>query len=61
MEAGYLLDTTYGNRHPLRWVEGAPERSLWVGLTLKDRDVFEVATYRCTACGLLKSYAHPAS
>jgi acetone carboxylase gamma subunit len=39
------------------WVQGEPERSIWMGLKLGDRRNLEVRTYRCPECGLLESYA----
>jgi hypothetical protein len=40
-----------------RWIEGHPETSFWEGLKTKGKEAFWVETYRCTKCGLLKSYA----
>ena len=57
MTEGFLLDETHGGRQVLRWVEGSPEKSMWVGLKLKNKEVVHVMTYRCTDCGYLKSYA----
>ena len=57
MHDGILADATQGGYTQPMWVEGAPERSIWTGLKLKGRDRWHVATYRCTDCGFLKSYA----
>jgi hypothetical protein len=57
MEQGYLLDETYGKVRPGRWVEGAPEMSIWTGLKLRGKRKLDIATYRCRRCGYLESYA----
>jgi hypothetical protein len=58
MEEGFILDLAHGNARTVsQWVEGEPERSFWTGLKTKDRDKFQVATYRCAGCGYLESYA----
>ncbi len=59
MQVGVLLDHADGN-HKLqpRWIGGPIERSFWQnGITTKDRPSFDVLTYRCARCGLLRSYA----
>jgi hypothetical protein len=38
-------------------VEGLPERSFWKGLSLKNRRVLMVVSFRCESCGYLESYA----
>ncbi len=58
MEEGFLLDETYGNRNPVYWVGEPPEKSIWTGLKLKEKDIRRVQAYRCPSCGLLKFYAH---
>jgi hypothetical protein len=59
MEEGYLPDR--GHRasyaHPSQWVAGAPERSIWFGVKRGGRRNRPVATFRCTRCGYLESYA----
>jgi hypothetical protein len=63
METGFILDYTYGGRVVSSWVEGEPAQSTFfgkkvVGMTkVKDKRIIETATYRCTACGYLESYA----
>lgn len=57
MVEGFVVDTTYGGRTVSSWVEGAPKRSIWVGVLLEGRKPIEIATYRCTSCGFLESYA----
>lgn len=58
MTLGFLLDVgDHGASRVSRWVEGAPEKSIWTGLKLKDRDVLPIRTFRCARCGYLESYA----
>lgn len=35
LQEGFVLDNTYGARLQSEWIEGAPERSRWVGIKLK--------------------------
>lgn len=58
MEAGYLLDEGYGKRGPIKWIQNAPEFSMWTGLKLGGRQNIQVATYRCRQWGYLESYAN---
>jgi hypothetical protein len=58
MEPGFVADRTHhGKADEQRWVEGAPERSIWTGIRTKGREVFGLETYRCEQCGYLESYA----
>jgi hypothetical protein len=47
MQEGYVLDFTYGGRLRSRWVEGKPKKDLWVGLSIKGKQVFYITAYRC--------------
>ena len=58
MEQGFVADTGHLSVPDTQtWVEGAPERSFWSGLKVKDREVLPVTTHRCVRCGYLESYA----
>jgi hypothetical protein len=57
MQEGFTLDNAYGGRTVSSWVEGEPQRSIWVGVKLEGRTPIEIATYRCMSCGFLESYA----
>ena len=58
MEEGFLVDRgDYNAAHVPSWVAGVPVLSFWEGLQMKDRSRYRVRTLRCTACGLLRSYA----
>ena len=58
MSEGFILDRGDSNSRNLQnWVEGEPVKSFWTGLQTKDRDKFEVSTWRCDRCGYLESYA----
>jgi hypothetical protein len=61
MHPGFFLDSKHGDRRGTTdWIEGAPERSLWMGVKLKGRQRLPVTVYRCERCGFLESYALPA-
>lgn len=57
MEAGFIVDESYGKKLVSTWVQGVPEKSFWMGLRLGSREQVQVATYRCRRCGYLESYA----
>ena len=57
MEEGFVQDQDYGSSHASKWVEGAPEKSFWTGTKTAGKKQVQVATYRCTGCGYLESYA----
>lgn len=57
MVEGFILDMTYGGQLVPRWLEGRPEKSMLTGVKAKGKEARSVATYRCTKCGLLRSYA----
>ena len=58
MERGFVIDKAhYSVPDTQNWVEGAPERSFWMGLRMKGREVVPVVTWRCERCGYLESYA----
>jgi hypothetical protein len=60
MEQGYMLEKGDSNAPAVtHWVQGAPEKSFWMGLKLQGRPVIPVMTYRCEKCGYLESYARP--
>jgi hypothetical protein len=59
MEQGFVADATHPHRYSQLavWYSGAPTRSFWGGLNLRDRTRFYVQTWRCSECGYLESYA----
>jgi hypothetical protein len=57
MAEGFILDTTHGGHGVACWVEGAPVRSMWVGVKLGKKAKYEIQTWRCSRCGFLESYA----
>jgi len=60
MERGYVLEQTDSAMAQSAWIDGAPERSFWMGLKLKGHQRLPVVTNRCPKCGYLESYALPA-
>ena len=60
MQPGFLLDSKHGDRRgATEWVEGLPEKSFWMGLKIKGRQVLPVTAFRCERCGFVESYALP--
>lgn len=58
MEEGYIIDRgDYNIGQVNTWVEGEPVKSFWSGLKVKDKQRFQVKTFRCANCGYLESYA----
>lgn len=58
MEEGFLLERgDVGVLSSEVWVTGAPEKSLFSGVSLKGKQVYNVKTFRCTRCGYLESFA----
>jgi predicted nucleic-acid-binding Zn-ribbon protein len=57
MAEGFTLDHTHGGYKQATWVDGAAEKSVWVGLKLKGRRQLPLASYRCERCGFVESYA----
>jgi hypothetical protein len=57
MEQGFTMDADHGSARVSKWVEGAPEKSFWTGTKTNGKKQLPVATYRCSGCGYLESYA----
>jgi ribosomal protein L37E len=57
LQEGYVPDRGRPGIKQASWVEGKPERSFWTGLKLHGRAQYPIATYRCSRCGFLESYA----
>jgi hypothetical protein len=58
MEVGYVMDRGHNNaRKPATWIEGEPERSIWMGTKIAGKEQIQVHTFRCPKCGYLESYA----
>lgn len=57
MEEGFVIDHgDYGSQSVAKWQGGAPRKSFWTGIKEGDPQV-DIATFRCTRCGYLESYA----
>ena len=61
MQEGWLVDQGFGAYHMTSWVPGPAQPSFWHGLKVDRQAIHRVVAYRCTACGLLESYAIPTS
>lgn len=59
MSEGFVLDQGHGSRSVAAWVDGAPVKSIWTGVKLRGKTPIEIASWRCTSCGYLESYAKP--
>ena len=57
MEEGFVLDERHHGVSQSAWVEGEPVPSFWRGLKLSGQRRLKVATFRCSKCGYLESYA----
>jgi hypothetical protein len=58
MEEGFFADHgDHGRVAVASWVEGAPQKSFWVGTKTRGREQHEVVVLRCPRCGLLRMYA----
>ena len=57
MAEGFVVDTTHGGAAVSSWVEGAPDRNVWIGVRLSGRPRSEISTWRCNRCGFLEHYA----
>ena len=57
MEEGFLIDSSEGGMPTIAgWHRGQPDRRWW-GLKTRKADRLEIASWRCTGCGLLENYA----
>ena len=57
MAEGFIIDNGYGTRTVSTWLEGTPQKSRWTGVKLGGRKPVDIATWRCTSCFFLESYA----
>ena len=57
MAEGFIPDHTHGAFAVSNWVEGQPNKSIWVGVKLGGKARSQIATWRCRRCGYLESYA----
>lgn len=56
MSEGFVIDNTHGARGVATWAEGPPQKSFWMGVSLKGKPL-DISSWRCTACGYLENYA----
>jgi hypothetical protein len=57
MVEGFIIDKGEASRAVSSWLEGAPDKSIWVGVKLGGQTPIEIVTWRCGSCGFLESYA----
>jgi hypothetical protein len=63
MEWGYTVDSgpgnlVFGKDHQSKWARGNPTTSVLSKLSAP-KNTMPTATFRCTSCGYLESYADP--
>jgi hypothetical protein len=54
----YVLDSN-GGRVPIKWVDGQPKKSLWMGLSLRGMTPRDVVAQRCGKCGHIDLFLDP--
>ena len=62
MSEGSFVYRVNANHDPVLWVEGIPQKRSFLGikgqnLNVSGKETLETANYRCTACGLIETYA----
>lgn len=59
MEEGIVLDRGHGNLPSAEshWLEGSAKTNWWGALKTSGKRMLPIATWRCTVCGFLESYA----
>lgn len=58
LEEGFIIDRGDNNMGTVNtWVEGEPVKSFWSGVKTKNKEQFQVKTFRCANCGFLENYA----
>jgi hypothetical protein len=56
MDQGFTVDDSHLGMRASHWAPGAPRWSFWTGIK-KPAEQVPVATFRCSICGYLESYA----
>ena len=59
MVQGFILDLSFPRIAVSHWVEGPPKKSLFSEPKVPKGKSMPTATFRCTKCGYLESYAGP--
>jgi hypothetical protein len=57
LEGGFLLDQGSNGNAVTKWVEGAPEKSFWLGLKITGRRSIPVYAWRCPGCAEVRLFA----
>lgn len=57
MDIGFILDRNYLEMLQTRWVRGKQESDFLTGVSIRDKTLVSIQTYRCLNCGYLESYA----
>ena len=59
MVRGFTPDFAHSQIVVSKWVEGEPEKSFWLGTKVPSERCMPTATFRCSTCGFLETYASP--
>ena len=59
MMRGFIVDHSFHQIAVSHWVEGLAQKSLMWGTKVPAEKSMPTATFRCTKCGYLESYASP--
>jgi hypothetical protein len=57
MTRGFVFQSQGSKRMVSTWVEGLPEKSIWQSVKVPAEKCVPAATFRCSVCGFLESYA----
>ena len=64
MESGFIPDSSFDRVVQTCWHRGSPQNQRILGLKtpsgaikFEPKEMLGITTYRCTSCGLLRSYA----
>lgn len=58
MTEGFIVDSTHSGRSVSTWVEGAPLRNFFFGISIRGKAKYDIRTWRCGRCGFLENYAN---
>lgn len=57
LEAGFMMDRTYGGQKPAEWIKGEPVPSFWAGTKVSEAVHRRIEAFRCTQCGYVMMFA----
>jgi hypothetical protein len=57
MVQGFVADFSGAAAGVSTWVEGPPQKAFWTATKIEPKKKIAIATFRCSTCGFLESYA----